>query len=250
VIFRYGRHDFYRRGNVLIGQRKFWGILRPAEAVDRFVEERSQQIPGYTSDYIEQVYAAQDRETVRGATPRYWEDVQIGENLVPVVRGPHTAMESIAWTIAAIGQNFWVSDRLFRYVHDHSGWGIWDPQLKIWRNDHDPFFERGRHGGYGAQRVSWMEMVISNWMGDEGFLWRLRAENRLYGGYGWVYWCYAVVRAKYTTGAHACVVIDGRVQNQDGKVVDRAEAVVILPSRAHGPMTFPAPGESAEMPST
>jgi acyl dehydratase len=245
VIFRTGRHDFYRSGNVLIGRRRFWGALRHVESVARFMEGRGpQQVPTYTDDYIKSVYTAQDAEQILGNRTRYWEDVNVGDALTPVVRGPHTAMESVAWTIAAIGQNFWVSDRLFRYIHEYSNWGIWDDRLRVWRNDHDPFFEYGRHGGYGSQRSSWMEMLLTNWMGDEGFLWRLRTEHRLYGGYGWVYWCRAVVAKKSVERRHHCVTIEGRIENQNGDEVDRVRAVVLLPSREAGSVDYPAPSET------
>lgn len=116
-------------------------------------------------------------------------------------------------------------------------------RLRVWRNDHDPFFERGRHGGFGSQRASWMEMLLSNWMGDDAFLWRLRTEHRKYGGYGWVYWCRAKVTEKFRLGPHAGVRISGGTTNQDGAEIDRVSAVVLLPSRELGPVQYPSPGE-------
>ncbi|MGA0027671.1 MAG: hypothetical protein ACO3IJ_09395, partial [Steroidobacteraceae bacterium] len=42
---------------------------------------------------IDAVYAAEQR---RGATPRWWEDVEVGEQLVPVAKGPLTMVDIIA----------------------------------------------------------------------------------------------------------------------------------------------------------
>ena len=40
----------------------------------------------YTPDDIERIEAAYEAEIIRGATPRYWEDVQVGDELTPIVK--------------------------------------------------------------------------------------------------------------------------------------------------------------------
>jgi acyl dehydratase len=249
ATFLYGKHEFSRhQGGVPLATCNFWVVLYNTEeftywpAERQEIEQKQDKFPAHTEEYIKEVYAAQDRELVRGAEPRYWEDVEVGEELTPVVRGPFTVDESIAWIIAA-GEYYFCSDRLFRYIHEHTGWGAYHPDLKVHLN-----FKHGTYdfspkgvGGWGAQRTSWLDMVLTNWMGDEGFLWKLRSEHRRRGGYGNVFWCKAKVAKKYADKGRYCVDIDCWVEDQTGDVILRGSATVLLPSREHGPVIYPSP---------
>ena len=44
----------------------------------------------YTDEDIEQIDAIYAAEEVRGAEPRWWEDVQVGDVLTPMAKGPLT----------------------------------------------------------------------------------------------------------------------------------------------------------------
>ena len=101
-------------------------VLRPRQRVQVATEAWSVgPPPTYTAAEIAEIHAAQDREVVRGAEPRYWEDVAAGDELPPVVRGPHSVMDRVAWITAAIGERFFVSDRINRFTIEHSGWARW-----------------------------------------------------------------------------------------------------------------------------
>jgi hypothetical protein len=51
----------------------------------------------YTPEALERIAADYEREEIRGAVPRCWEDVSIGEELRPIVKGPLTITDIIAW---------------------------------------------------------------------------------------------------------------------------------------------------------
>jgi hypothetical protein len=51
----------------------------------------------YTTEEIQRIDDAVAAEEVRGAQPRFWEDVQIGDKIQPIVRGPLTVADMIAW---------------------------------------------------------------------------------------------------------------------------------------------------------
>ncbi len=42
-------------------------------------------------------------ETRRGAAPLYWEDVDVGDAVPPVVKGPLTITDIVAWYAATQG---------------------------------------------------------------------------------------------------------------------------------------------------
>ena len=93
--------------------------------------------------------------------------------------------------------------------------------------------EVGMPGGYdvGPQRISWMGQLMTNWMGDEGFLRRLNVSVRRPNIFGDVSWCRAdVVDKRVDDGAHV-VELELRVENQLGEVTAKGTATVALPSR-------------------
>jgi hypothetical protein len=243
TAFLYGKHEFSRhQDGVPLATCNFWlVVVKHLEGAQLIAGSGPDKFPEHTEEYIKEVYAAQDRELVRGAEPRYWEDVEVGEELTPVVRGPFTVGEYVSWIIAA-GEYYYCSDRLYRFIHEQTGWGIYNPALKVYQNFKDSGYDfHGKVGGWGSQRTSWVDMVLTNWMGDEGFLWKLRSEHRRYGGYGNVFWCKAKVTKKYADEGRYCVDIDCWVEDQTGDVILRGNATVLLPSREHGPVIYPSP---------
>ena len=228
VAFSFGRHEFFRRSdNGKLATCNFWKIILEHGGIHR---EPSREPIVHTQEYIDKVYAAQDAEEVRGAEPRYWDDVEVGDKLRPVVRGPHTLMELVAWIIGAIGERYFISDRLYRIMHEETGWGEWDPDLKVFKNFHEASLT-DRLNGIGVQRSAWTEMMLTNWAGDNAFLKRQKTEHRGRGGYGKVYWCSGEVARKYKEGSEHLVDIDCHVHDHLDNELLRGNATIRLPSR-------------------
>jgi acyl dehydratase len=243
TAFLIGRHDFRRhRGRIPLARCSFTVVLRHRLQAQKVAEEwESGEKPRYSADYIQQIYTTQDAESVRGAEPRYWEDVDVGEEVTPIVRGPVSVMDHVAWIGAAIGERFFVSDRINRFLVETCGWGTWDPDLNVFRNFHDDMFSENYTGSFGSQRAAWMAMAITNWMGDDGFLWKLGSQHRMAGGRGSVYWCKPKVARKYVERGRRCVDLECHLEDQTGAVATRGHATVILPSRMHGAVVYPFP---------
>ncbi len=94
--------------------------------------------------------------------------------------------------------------------------------------------EVGMPGGYdvGPQRISWMGQLMTNWMGDEGFLRRLNVSVRRPNIFGDVSWCRGdIVDKRVDDGSHV-VDLELRVENQLGEVTAKGTATVALPSRS------------------
>ena len=88
-------------------------------------------------------------------------------------------------------------------------------------------------GGYdvGPQRISWVGQLMTNWMGDDGFLRRLNVSVRRPNIFGDVSWCRAkILDKRIEEGAHL-VDLEVFVENQLGEVTAKGTAVVELPSR-------------------
>ena len=51
----------------------------------------------YTDEQIDEIEAQYEREHARGAEPRWWEDVNEGDDVGPMVKGPLTVTDMICW---------------------------------------------------------------------------------------------------------------------------------------------------------
>lgn len=226
VPFVYGTHEFRRRSDQqVIARAKFWAVARPG----RTGRPDDGYLPEYTEEYIRRIHEVQDREYA-GPGPRYFEDVEIGAELAPVARGPHTTSETVAWILGSAGERFFFSSRMYRYIADHAGWGDFEPRWNTIVHHHEPTLSRtGR--GFGAQRSAWAAMMVTNWMGDGAMLRRLRTEHRGQGHYGNVYWATGEVVGKRQEGDDALVDLQLRVVTQEDAEVLRGTATVALPTR-------------------
>ena len=57
----------------------------------------SQPRPTYTEDELRRITEDYTGETRQGSTPRYWEEVEVGDELPMIVKGPFTPRDSIAY---------------------------------------------------------------------------------------------------------------------------------------------------------
>ena len=240
--------DMMRQGGDMVASYKSWVIfMEGRKSTQQKTQKAPPEMPKYAKDEIEKVYESQDKEFPRGKEPRYWEDVEVGQELPPVVRGPYTLSEKFAWFVGKGNPPLCVSDRLFRMIAEKYALnkGVYNPDLNVYIRpsmfDIKTQADRGvpRIHDAGAQRNAWRNMVFTNWIGDDGFLWKSKAEVRGFNQEGDITWCKAKVTKKYVSNGSYCVDIDSRCENQRNEVTMPGSGTVILPSREHGPVIYP-----------
>ena len=195
----------------------------------------------HTDEEIERILAAYAKEaaSIRGATPRYWEDVQVGEELPPVVKGPLNMGDMIAWR-GVFGHPAAAHGLALREMKRHPAFTFRDPKTGAMQRiaqvheDAKAAESAGVPGAYdiGAQRNCWLGTVVTNWMGDEGFMTRLYAEYRRFNIFGDVQWGKGKVTGKRVANGSHLVDMDVWFENQRGEVTTPGHATVSLPSRA------------------
>ena len=196
-------------------------------------------------EYTDEAHDAIDKAVldedarICGRNIRYWEDVQVGDELPPIVRGPLSMMDTMGFLVGC-GRG-----------HTH---GV---QLKAAVRHPSHFFRNPEAGGgveytgighhresvakdvgvpgiydYGPQRSSWVASVVTNWMGDAGFLKRVKTELRRFNTMGDSTWCKGKVVKKYIENGYPLVDLEVWAENQRGeKTVTNGAATVILPSK-------------------
>jgi acyl dehydratase len=189
----------------------------------------------YVADELDAIRAAYRNEQVRGATPRWWEDVAVGEALPVVVKGPLTVTSVIAFVqgwgslyVRGHGLAFDLFDR-HPALGIPNAFGVPEPPERVhW----DEPFARvvGVPGAYdyGPERVAWLGHLVTNWMGDDGVLRRLSVQVRRHNLIGDTTWCRGEVTGK---GAGGAVELAVRGVNQRSEVTAAGTATVLLPVR-------------------
>jgi acyl dehydratase len=190
----------------------------------------------YTDDELTHIADMYRSERIRGAEPRYVEDVTVGDRLPSIVRGPLTVSDCLAFVIAWGGAYIFAHGNAWDFFSKHPGafppdqWNVPDTPERT--HYVDEFAQRvGAPAAfdYGPQRVAWAQTMCTNWIGDAGDL--LSHTTRL-------------PRPNYHGD---CVYIDGRVtavdtdtgivsialtgRNQVEELVLGSEATVRLPRR-------------------
>ncbi len=251
VLIRYRTDWFNQRGEcVAFYWESYVRAERQAAAAKKknFVIER----PYYTEAMVQEIEEAYEHEFRRGAQTLYWEDVQAGERIPGVVKGGFKAADMLSWV-----RGFGAGMRAFRLAYAHkkqhpkfysiNEWGYPDTVERVhWDDGWAQRIGNPYAYDFGKMRNAWMCHAIVNWMGDDGWLWKLSDQFRSFNYYGDTTWVKGEITGKRVTPeGHHAVELDIRCENQRGTVTAPGTAVVILPSRAHGPVKLPSPPPEA-----
>jgi acyl dehydratase len=245
ALMVYADGEVVNQNRETIATMKEWALHADTDeaiGADKYRDLKTYQ---YSDEELSDIYRAQDSEGARGPGPRYWEDIQVGEEIEPVVRGPLNMMDVIAW-VAGCGSPISKPDNLWRRI-DLYNRTVFDPVTRSRLNTELCHMDDkvGRMVGlpaaydFGVQRVAWLSVLITNWMSDEGFLWKLRGELRRFNLTGDTQWFKGKITRKYCENGKYCVDIDCWAENQRGEITMPGKATVILPSREHGPVLYP-----------
>ena len=184
------------------------GAVRPVPAHDprragegRRAGRRTTQIEirPYTDDEIAAIdeALAGERDRRRGAEPRWWEDVEEGDELGPLVKGPmrvtdmvvwHTGMGMGLYGVKALRLGYDQRQRMPRFFKPDA-LNIPDVQQRVhW----DPEWARAAGNpasyDYGRMRETWLIHLCTDWMGDDAWLWKLDCQFRKFNYVGDTHW--------------------------------------------------------------
>ena len=207
-------------------------------------EARKIEVPHPWKD--EEIAAIEEQilaEKPRGAQPRYWEDVQVGDEIDVITKGPLGLTDFIAFIAAGAAPIPRVSAHsvaLKRY-RKHPKWAFRDPKThalepvySVHYNDYAAQVQ-GAQSAYdvGIQRTCWQIHSLTNWMGDAGRLKSLTDQYRAHVYLGDVVRLGGRVEAKEVDadGEHV-VRLTTWAHNQREQNVMPGTATIALPARA------------------
>jgi len=244
VVQDYETPIWNQRGESVANYKTSWHRFERA-AAKQASKYADRELAHYTPEDIEKIKADYKKERRRGAEPLWWEDVCEGEEIPFVVKGPTTQVSKFAFESWVGAGGWFVGHRLaFELFEKHPGLafineqGIPEAPVAIhWSNERSQRI-LGLPGAYeaGYERTGWIVHMLTNWMGDHGFLHRLTQRFPTFSLLGDTTWCHGRIEEKFVldreidSKRHAvrCTVW---TVNQRGDITTTGEAVVLLPVR-------------------
>ncbi len=154
----------------------------------------------------------------RGVLPRYWEDVNVGEEMMPILeKGLLTMMEIIRFGLYVSPmprrierKREWVETGFSREAMQKRN-GLEDAS------------------DYGPQRVCWLGQFCTDWMGDDGTLKKYACQVRHPSIMGDSNFVKGKVKAKRIENGEHLVDCEIWVENQAGLITAPGTAIIALP---------------------
>jgi len=235
--------DFYNQHGDLVAGADSWCFRterdHAREKGSKYTEVKARPPRRYSDAELEKAFALYREEKVRGATPRYWQDVAEGEALPAMVKGPMTVTGFIAYAQGWGGLYIRANKLAWKQVDAHPGLGIKNrfgipvcPERVHWEEEFA--LEVGAPGAYdyGPERCSWLTHHLTNWMGDAGFLRNATCKIRRHNPAGDILFINGKVTRKYIENGRHLVAIEQEARNQDGELSILGTGIVELPSRS------------------
>lgn len=192
----------------------------------------------FSEEEVEDWFERAQREEIRGAEPRFWEDVMEGD-AIPPTHHVFTMAEAVAYSAAMGKSSSWRtqmanSRRTWKKAVDPES-GL--PDFTHWHLTDAAAQRLGmpRMNCLGMQMRAWLGRMIGNWMGDDGFITKMGDQLR-----GVLYreslaLCKGKVVKKYIAGGEHLVDLAVTVEDHDGRfIIPEGTATVVLPSRNLG----------------
>jgi acyl dehydratase len=266
VIHSYENVGFNDRDEIIGRMYTSWHRAERSTSKKIAKNQDMRGLAEYAAEDIERIELDYEHEVMRSAEPRYWEDVNVGDALPPVVKGPtNQAQRSVGesgggrWARGDPGDWSHSHANVFKLFERHPGlpfvneWGIPEIPLVIHNSNERCQRYLGLPGAYdaGYQRINWTVHMLTNWAGDASFLSQLTVRFPTFNIMGDTTWCYGEVTGKRVDDGRHVVEIEVWNDNQLGHKVTAGTAEVILPSRdAPDEALWPLPAKPPEPPPT
>ncbi len=238
-VFIFSETAYRNQHDVMVG-KALGTMVRYALGEKDLLSHR--EIYQYTAEELNGIGEAQKHEIRTGNRQWLDEDIRIGQELPPLVRGPLTIGDLICWQ-AAIGPSYrpgslgYVDSLAAPHnavTNPRTGWPV------KYSQQHEDFLlasQRGMPAPFdnGVMRLAWISPLLTNWMGDSGTLTRLSIQILEPNLYGDTTWYRAVLTEKSYKNEGVSLKFNLTGTNQLQVVTTQGVAEVFLPLRPKTP---------------
>lgn len=254
IVIEYQRALFYNQREELVAETDLYLVRAERSTARKTGKYSNLEVPHpWTDEAAEEVDRDVLAEEIRGGNRRYWEDVEIGEELQPVVKGIFGFTDFLAYTVGAAPVSVAAHGVQLREYKRHPAWAFRDPETYAWEPVYGVHYLKSAAKAVGvpfcydagAERQSWLINLLTNWMGDEGWIKKNYAEYRRFVYLSDALWLKGRLVKKYIDeDGEPCVDIETRAVNQRGENTMPGFSTLVLPSREKG--TSPLDGRVPE----
>lgn len=209
----------------------------------------------YTDEEIAKIDAIYAAEQVRGATPRLFDEVSVGESLGTMAKGPLTVTDVICYHAGGygfvpyaptVGRMAYKNRMRIPAFYIKNEQGIPDVAQRLhW----DPTWAQAIGNpmayDYGVMRENYLYHYLTDWAGDNGIVTHVHDEIRKFNYMGDTQTITGEVTGKREEGGQSLVDVAVRFTNQRGEETVKATATIALPGRGRMAMYPPVPPELA-----
>ena len=205
----------------------------------------------YTDEDYERIDAIYADEAPRGAEKRFWDDVNVGETLKPMVKGPLTVTEQIAFHAGGYGfvpyglrssRVGYKNRKRIAPFYVRNEQGIWDVAQRLhWDSQWAKAIGNPMAYDYGVMRQSWLYHFVADWCGNDAIITKMDDSIRKFNYMGDTQFLSGEIVDKRVEGSGQHVVdIQMKMNNQRDTETAFGAATVALPTRSTGLPIYPA----------
>lgn len=156
-------------------------------------------------------------DRITPASPRYFEDVQLGEELPDLQKGPFTTPHLFRWSAAIENWHKIHYDRDFAQKHDKL------PDLLV----------------NGSLKQNFLLQIVKDWATHHGWPWKVGFQFRAMDVVGTTLFVWGRVSRKLKLDDYGLVELEIGIRNEHGKQSTPGKAIVALPYVNGGPVPYP-----------
>lgn len=222
-----------------IAQSESWGMRMERTEAKKKGKYDAIEFKRYTREEIAELGERMRTETPRGAAPLWWDEVDVGASVPEIVRGPYTPTVAVAFEQAWGGLFVWAHGYWYEYLKRHPAAAVYNaygvpepPEAVHWDTALARSVGVPEAYDYGPERISWLSVMLTNWIGDAGFLEELYCEIRRFNLVGDTTFCRGRVTSKEALpDGRGRVRLDIEAVDHRGATTAQGHAAVLLPRR-------------------
>lgn len=187
---------------------------------------------------IEEEALAEERS---GQDTPSWDEIEIGTELHPLIKGPLTMSDEIAFLIGGGAPIPRIAAHVaaLKFYRRHPAWSFRDPTSRglepIYAVHYNREAARAQGLPYqydvGFQRHAWQIHLLTNFVGDEGWVKKSFCEYRRFVYFSDVVRLKGIIKDKFIDNdGECCIKIETNAVNQRGEEVMPGYGIVALPS--------------------
>ena len=235
--------DFFNQNNELLAEADSWCFRTERDAArengTKYDEVKARDLSPYTEEELEEFYKLYENSVRRGSETRYWDNVEEGEALDPMPKGPMTVTGFIAYAQGWGGLYIRANKLAWKQIQHHPGLGIKNkfgipdcPERVHWEDEMAQLVGTPAAYDYGPERCSWLTHQLTDWMGDDGFLRKSTCKIRRHNPVGDMLVISGTVKRKFVEDERHLVEIEQVAHNQHQELSVVGGGIVELPKRA------------------